>query len=140
MTLVELAESLGVPSVDIRSEMDLVEVVARGLPPVAVDAVVHGGMLSPEESEQLVISRRALAARRARGLPLTPDESDRLVRVARIHAVALEQLGSAEKAARWLRKPNRVLDDRFPLDLLATGEGARLVEETLMRIAHGLIF
>jgi putative toxin-antitoxin system antitoxin component (TIGR02293 family) len=140
MTVVDIAESLGVGGDEIRSEVDLVEVVSRGLPAVAVDAVVHSGMLSAEEAERLIISRQALEERKRSGLPLTVDESDRLVRVARVHAIAIEQFGSAGKAGRWLRKPNRVLDGRVPLELLETGEGARLVEETIMRIAHGIFF
>jgi putative toxin-antitoxin system antitoxin component (TIGR02293 family) len=138
MAVVEIAESLGVAGAEIRSEMDLLDVVSRGLPPIAVDAVVHNGMLTAEEAERLVISSRALARRRARGLPLSIEESERLVRVARVDAIGLEQFGAADRAARWLRKPNRVLDGRSPLDLLATGEGARLVEDTIMRIAHGI--
>ena len=138
MTVTELAEALGVGEAGIRSELDLLDAVARGLPTIAVDAVVHSGILSPEEADRLVIGRRALAARRARGQDLSRDESDRLARIARVNAISLEQFGNAEKAARWLRKPNRALGGRVPLDLLATGEGARVVEETIMRIAHGL--
>ena len=138
MTVAELASVLGVGGSGIQSELDLLEAVARGLPAVAVDAVVHSGILSADEADRLVIGRRALAARKARGQDLTRDESDRLARIARVNAVALEQFGSAEKASRWLRKPNRALGGRVPLELLATGEGARVVEETVMRIAHGL--
>ena len=140
MTVVDIAESLGVGGEAIRSEVDLVEVVSRGLPTLAVDAVVHSGILSADEADRLIISRQALVDRKSRGLPLTADESDRLVRVARVNAIATEQFGNAGKAARWLRKPNRVLDERVPLELLQTGEGARLVEETIMRIAHGIFF
>jgi putative toxin-antitoxin system antitoxin component (TIGR02293 family) len=140
MTVVDIAESLGVGGEAIRSEADLVEVVSRGLPTLAVDAVVHSGILSADEADRLIISRQALVDRSSRGLPLTADESDRLVRVARVNAIATEQFGNAGKAARWLRKPNRVLDERVPLELLQTGEGARLVEETIMRIAHGIFF
>ena len=138
MTVTELAETLGVGEAGIRSELDLLDAVARGLPTVAVDAVVHSGILSADEADRLVIGRRALAARKARGQDLSRDESDRLARIARTNAISLEQFGSAEKAARWLRKPNRALGGRVPLDLLTTGEGARVVEETIMRIAHGL--
>lgn len=138
MTVVELAGVLGVGKAGIRSDLDLLEAVSRGLPTLAVDAVVHSGILSADEADRLVIARRTLAARKARGQDLTRDESDRLARIARVNAVALEQFGSAEKSSRWLRKPNRALGGRVPLDLLATGEGARVVEETVMRIAHGI--
>jgi putative toxin-antitoxin system antitoxin component (TIGR02293 family) len=138
MTVVELAGVLGISTAGIRSELDLLEAVANGLPTIAVDAVVHSGILSADEADRLVIARRTLAARKARGQDLTRDESDRLARIARVNAVALEQFGSAEKSSRWLRKPNRALGGHVPLDLLATGEGARVVEETVMRIAHGI--
>lgn len=138
MTVVELAGVLGVSNAGIRSDLDLLEAVSRGLPTLAVDAVVHSGILSADEADRLVIARRTLAARKARGQDLTRDESDRLARIARVNAVALEQFGNAEKSSRWLRKPNRALGGRVPLDLLATGEGARVVEETVMRIAHGI--
>lgn len=140
MNVADLAQALGVGEAGIRSEIDLLDAVSRGLPALAVDAVVHSGILSADEADRLVIARRALAARKARGLDLTRDESDRLARIARVNAVALEQFGSAEKGGRWLRKPNRALGGRIPLELLVTGEGARVVEETIMRIAHGLFF
>jgi putative toxin-antitoxin system antitoxin component (TIGR02293 family) len=140
MNVADLAQALGVGEAGIRSEIDLLDAVSRGLPALAVDAVVHSGILSAEEADRLVIARRVLAARKARGLDLTREESDRLARIARVNAVALEQFGSAEKAGRWLRKPNRALGGRVPLELLLTGEGARVVEETIMRIAHGLFF
>ena len=42
------------------------------------------------------------------------------------------------KAARWLRKPNRVLNLQTPLTLLETETGARAVEEALGQIDHGV--
>ena len=138
MTVIDLAESLGIEAQTIHSELDLLEVVRHGLPTTAVDAVVHSGILSEAEAETLILPSDALEERRRSGGLLTPEESDRLTRIARINAIAIEQFGSQEKAARWLRKPNRALDGAVPLDLLATGEGARVVEETIMRIAHGL--
>ena len=59
-------------------------------------------------------------------------------RTARVTALAMEQFGSAEKAERWLRKGNQALGGQVPLDLLETEDGARVVEETIMRIAHGI--
>lgn len=64
--------------------------------------------------------------------------TDRLTRVARVMARAEEALGDAEKARRWLRKPNRALQGRVPLDLARSEAGARTVEQALGRIEHGL--
>lgn len=60
------------------------------------------------------------------------------VRSARIAALACEVLGDPEKAARWLRQPNRALAGRAPLSLLDTELGAREVEAVLRRIEYGV--
>lgn len=140
MTVLDLAESLGVLDPAIRSDLDLLEAVTRGLPVDAVDAVVHSGMLTADEADRLIIPRDVLEERRGSGGALTPEESDRLVRVVRITIIAIEQFGDPAKASGWLRTTYGALDGKVPLDLLATGEGARMVEETIMRIAHGIFF
>ena len=53
-------------------------------------------------------------------------------------ARAEEAIGDVEKARRWLRKPNRGLRGRTPLELLENDVGVRIVEQTLGRIEHGL--
>jgi putative toxin-antitoxin system antitoxin component (TIGR02293 family) len=45
---------------------------------------------------------------------------------------------SPEVAARWLRRPNRALGGERPLDLLTSDAGARVVEQVLGRIEHGV--
>ena len=83
-------------------------------------------------------ARRTLAHRKRRGGRLSHEQSDRLTRVVRVVAWTEEALGDVAKAKRWLRKPNRALEGRRPLDLLGSDVGARLVERVLGRIAHGL--
>lgn len=141
MTTYDVAEMLGGGQVlvgrVIRSDLDLVEAVRDGLPASAVAAVIRQSALSIEEVERLVFHNGAAAERMADSR-LTPDESDRLARVARITTLANETVGEPERAACWIRTPNRALAGAVPIDLLASGEGARLVEETLLRLAHGI--
>jgi putative toxin-antitoxin system antitoxin component (TIGR02293 family) len=47
-------------------------------------------------------------------------------------------MGDPEKAHNWLRRPNRALHNRLPMDLLETESGARVVETILARIEHGI--
>jgi putative toxin-antitoxin system antitoxin component (TIGR02293 family) len=77
-------------------------------------------------------------ARRQKQARLTADESDRLIRVARVMANAKRVLGSRDKAAHWLRTANRALDGAAPLSLLDTDIGAEQVSEILGRIEHGI--
>jgi putative toxin-antitoxin system antitoxin component (TIGR02293 family) len=121
----------------VRSDQDLARLVEARLPVQAATALLAHG-LRDAELYALVLPRRTLAHRRARAEPLTAEESDRLVRVARLTSLAETVFGDEQRAGRWLRKPKRSLDGRAPLEQLATEAGARLVEEALFRIDHGL--
>ena len=114
-----------------------IEAARQGLPVSAVDALIETGRLTLAEIDRIVLPRKTLSHRRALGT-LTPDQSDRLIRVARVIAAAEETFGSAEKAGRWLRRATTALDGDKPIDLLDTSEGSRQVERLLIRIDHGL--
>ncbi len=131
-----LQSKLGVEG-KIRSDKDLAALVDNRLPPSAVKALVRGG-LTDAEVWQLIVPRRTLAHRIARRELLSRDESDKAVRVARLVAQAEEVFAEADRAWRWMRKPKQQFQGRAPLELLATEAGARLVEELLVRIDHGL--
>ncbi len=114
-----------------------IEATRRGLPVSAVDALIETGRLSLSEIDRIVLPRKTLSHRRTLGA-LTSDQSDRLIRVARIIAAAEDTFGSTEKARRWLRRPTTALDGEAPLELLDTSEGSRQVERLILRIDHGL--
>ena len=119
------------------AELDIIKLVRRGLPVGAVQFVLDSGRLTLAELDRIVLPRRTLANRRKLGT-LTPEQSDRLVRVARVLAAAEETFGNRDKAGAWLRRPTTALAGERPLDLLDTEEGARAVEFLLGRIAHGI--
>ena len=78
-------------------------------------------------------------ARRKRSGMLTPAESDRLVRVARLEAMAVAMMrGDASGAGRWLRTPHDLLDRETPLQRASTETGARDVEHLIGRLRHGV--
>lgn len=123
---------------EVADDLDWVAAVEQGLPLEALEAAIVHAVITREESEALVIPRRTLSHRRQRGQPLSIEESDRLLRIARLDAKAREVFGGTVKARRWLRKPSRPLRGAIPLELLRTGTGADLVLEELVRIAHGI--
>jgi putative toxin-antitoxin system antitoxin component (TIGR02293 family) len=84
------------------------------------------------------ISDRTLSRRLASGSKLSAEESDRTMRVARVMAKATDTFGNAEKAAHWLKTPNRVMEGETPLSLLDTDAGVKWVETILGRIDYGL--
>jgi putative toxin-antitoxin system antitoxin component (TIGR02293 family) len=141
MTAHGVAERLGGRRVlkrVVESDFDLLEAIEGGLPVAAIESVIRDGTFSAGEIYELVLPRRTLTHRKEKRQPLTAEESDRLTRAVRLAARAEEAIGNAEKAARWLRKPNRALLGKRPLDLLESDVGARMVEQVLGRIEHGL--
>jgi len=111
----------------LRTDHDVMTLVEARLPVRALDGLRHAG-LTDDELYALVLPRRTLTHRRARREPLTRDESDRVVRVARVLALSHEVFGEAERAWNWLRDAKRQFRRRTPLDVLATESGARWVE------------
>jgi len=130
-----IQEILGVPR--LRTDQDLMNLVEQRLSSRSIDALRQSG-LTDEEIYSLVVPRRTLTHRRARREALSRDESDRVVRVARVIALCEEVFGDRERGWRWLRAPKRQFQGRTPLHLLATEAGARLVEELLYRIDEGM--
>ena len=110
-----------------------------GLPYASLEALIGKLGLGREEAAAALPLPQRTIARRKKEQRLQADESDRVLRLARISAQAMATLGSEEKAAQWLRRPNRALGNRTPLDLLDSDIGIRQVEEILGRIAHGTI-
>jgi putative toxin-antitoxin system antitoxin component (TIGR02293 family) len=86
---------------------------------------------------QLGLARATLHRRKASGR-LTTDESDKVVRFARLLGHAVHLFGSVEEARRWLKAPQRGLGGAVPLDYAQTEAGAREVENLLGRIDYGV--
>jgi putative toxin-antitoxin system antitoxin component (TIGR02293 family) len=69
---------------------------------------------------------------------LTQDESDKVLRYARLMGHAISIFGSEENARQWLNAPQRGLCGSVPLDYAETEVGAREVEYLLGRIEYGV--
>jgi len=119
--------------------LELAPIIRNGLPANAFTAVAAKLELSVQATaESLGLAKRTIARRIERKQPLAAEESERVVRLARVFAQAMTTLGSAEKARRWVQKPNRALGGEAPLRLLDTDIGAGAVLEELGRIEHGV--
>lgn len=117
---------------------DLRDAVRKGLPFSAFEAVSKHLEVSPQHITTVLGIPPRTVARRKAARYLTPQESDRLYRLARAISQTVETLGTIDKARVWLKTPNRALGGEMPLDLLDTDIGARQVEEVLLRLNYGI--
>jgi putative toxin-antitoxin system antitoxin component (TIGR02293 family) len=120
----------------VSSEADLARIVNRGIRLRVLDHVVRAGF-SKQEIERFIIPARTWRHRKTKGEPLTIEESDRVVRLARIQALAEDVFGDVEKANRWLRESLGILDGKSPLELARTESGVRLIEQLIAKIDWG---
>ena len=142
MTVAQIAEALGGSKSlqrEIKTSSELVRLTRDGLPADILVSLARelnfdrGTLARVIGIPQRTLSRRLSAHKR-----LSPEESDRAVRFARLLAMTIDTLGSKEKAAHWLQSLNRALDGRTPLELLDTDAGTQSVETILGRIAYGV--
>jgi putative toxin-antitoxin system antitoxin component (TIGR02293 family) len=121
------------------SVLALTERVEQGLSYKALERFQKTVGLSMDRVAELVqIPPRTLSRRKDRG-KLKPDESDRLLRVSRIYARALELFeGSTEATTTWLSAPLTALGGHSPFDFARTELGAREVENVIGRLEYGV--
>src|SRR5258708_24808950 len=118
---------------EVTSEAGLARLVHRRIPLRALIHVKRSGF-SDREIGRFVIPARTQRHRKAKRQPLTVEESDRVVRLTRIQALAEDVFGDAEKANRWLRENLAILDDKPPLEVARTESAARFVGQILAKI------
>jgi putative toxin-antitoxin system antitoxin component (TIGR02293 family) len=121
---------------DIQSDSDLATAVLHRLPLDALEGLAGAGF-SESEIGSYVIPPRTRRHRAARKEPLTVEESDRAVRLARLQSFAEGVFGDPNKANLWLRRGLRELGGESPLSFARAEAGARLVETILGKIAWG---
>ncbi|MDQ3817986.1 MAG: DUF2384 domain-containing protein [Acidobacteriota bacterium] len=118
---------------------ELLKQVAKGFPFRVMERLGRNLGLSMKELADLAqIRLRTLHRRKGEGR-LQPDESDRLLRVSRVFARAIELFEGDDRAARrWLSSPQRALGGSTPLSLAKTEFGALEVQRLIGRLEHGV--
>ena len=113
--------------------------IHAGVPVASVEALKQCVSLTDSELARLLgVSEKTLSRARLSAGRLDAVASDRLVRVARIVALAVEVLEDEAAAIHWLKRAQIGLGGRVPLMMLVTDLGRDQVEKLLLRIEHGV--
>ncbi|WP_285405647.1 antitoxin Xre/MbcA/ParS toxin-binding domain-containing protein [Luteibacter sp. ME-Dv--P-043b] len=120
----------------LESDADAVRLVSQGISVHSYRRVADklhfpANLVAPESTV-----RRRLSEGR-----FSEVESERVVRVARVFAEAVELFGDEAMALTWFNTPADYLDGDppvTPLELAASDNGARLIEARILRTAHGM--
>ena len=120
-----------------QGDIGLVKLTEEGLPTESLAELRLLGLTFAEVG-QIVVAPRTVKHRKSRGERLSTEESERLLRVARVLALANRVFGDHDKALRWLREPDPRLNGRSCLSLLRTEAGGKFVENMLWQIDEGM--
>ena len=133
----EVANLLGIGRRGIETNLQLATAFEDGLPVGALDRVCR--VVAPDDPgvRDLLVARATLSRRR-RERRLSSHESEKVGRLARVWALALDVWQEPDAARRFLGEPHPMLGGRVPREVATrTDLGARTVEDILGRLAYG---
>ncbi len=122
----------------VTSLLELNDAVEKGLPKATLRIVVQ--RVFSDKAQQRAMMHRIVpeATYKRRRDRLSPAESERTERLARVVAIAEEVWQDREQARRFLTTPHPEIGGKTPLDAALTELGARQAEEVMARIVYGL--
>jgi putative toxin-antitoxin system antitoxin component (TIGR02293 family) len=120
-------------------ELEWTKLVRVGLPAKSTQSLAASlGLSLADLAESLRLPSRTMHRRLAKGEVLTPEESERTVRAARVLAKAQDLLGN-ENGRGWVLSPSRGLGGESPITLLDTADGFTATMDELGRLEYGVI-
>ena len=126
----------------VKTPLDAHELLLEGLPSSAMGHLVaHLNVLGHDEALERAVGMSIRTFQRRKKNPtknLTREQSGRTWRFAEVLARATAVLGSQDEAELWLERPAMGLDQRRPIDLLATTAGVEIVDQFLKRLEYGV--
>jgi len=122
----------------VRSLLELDDAVERGLPKSTLRNVARRVFSNPSEQRAMMHRVVPEATYKRRRELLSPAESGRTERLARVVAMAEDVWQDREHARRFLTTPHPEIGGKTPIDAALTELGARQAEEIMARILYGL--
>src|ERR1700722_16210943 len=122
----------------VRTLLELNDAVERGLPKVTLRNVARRVYATAAEQRAMMHRVVPEATYKRRRDLLSPAESGRTERLARVVAMAEDVWQDRERARRFLTTPHPEIGGKTPVDAALTELGARLAEEIMTRIVYGL--
>ena len=114
--------------------------IRQGFPVNVIDKLTRELAISQQALLRIIALPTATLTRRRVQKRLTPQESDRVYRVATTYRAALQLFeGDFEAARHWLNEPAKALGGNTPLEHLDTEAGADEVQDLIGRLEHGVI-
>lgn len=120
------------------SAQQMIQAVKEGIPVRSFSLLAKLLGVSEAALAEVVGLSSSTLGRRKRSGRLSAEESEHVLRVARLLELAVQTFGDLESASAWFRDENLSLGGATPLRYADTEVGAREVENLLGRIRYGV--
>ncbi len=118
---------------------ELLQLVQKGMPYATFENFAQNSSIPREQLHLLLQLPLRTLQRRKREGALHSDESDRLLRAARVFAKAVALFeGNYEAAQTWFTSSQPALGGSSPLEFASSELGAHEVEAIIARLEHGI--
>lgn len=115
-----------------------IHLIRKGVPRKAIDRLISAtGFTEDEMSSLLHISKRTLQRRDPQTL-LNPEQSERLIEIAKLYSKGSDAFGNLENFRHWMSQEIISLGNKKPKDFLDTSLGINMLLDELGRIEHGV--
>lgn len=120
-----------------RPYQELIPIIRNGLPARAFSDIARTLNISISTlALKLHVRVGTVIRRQSNGKPLSLEDSEKVIRIARIRNLAHNTFTTDDAIGDWLTQPSAALGGIQPLDWLETEIGARQVEALLLRKAR----
>jgi putative toxin-antitoxin system antitoxin component (TIGR02293 family) len=128
----------GMLGLEEQNTQELIGRIQLGLPFSSLDVFHRTIGISKSKIAFTIVLRPSTMARRKKSGYLSAEQSERLVRLAKVSESAVSLFeGDVVKAREWMEKPRAALSGKTPLEMTATELGAREVENLILRLEDG---
>lgn len=124
---------------DAHTDFDLVSLIRKGFNKGALDAMMAHMDITATDMARIMHTSDRTMRRYTKDTVLNPEQSERLLELARLFAHGLDAFGSRDRLRRWMNGPVQSLGGQKPIDLLDTSVGIGLVNDVIGRIEYGIV-
>jgi putative toxin-antitoxin system antitoxin component (TIGR02293 family) len=122
----------------VTNESDFIDVIRQGIPKKAIDTLIDKtGIPANEMAVLMRLSDRTLRRYKPQTL-LNPEQSERVVELARLYSRGEEVFGDLESFKEWMNSTVMALGNIKPKELLDTSLGIDILMNELGKIEHGI--
>jgi putative toxin-antitoxin system antitoxin component (TIGR02293 family) len=123
----------------IRNETDFISVIRTGIPKQAMTHLMDVADITLTEMAAIVHTSDRTLRRYSDHEKLSPEQSERMVEMARVYSRGEEVLGSMEHFRKWMDAVLLPFGNKKPREFLDTSLGIEMIMNELGRIEYGIL-